>query len=604
MTDLFRALLAALCSAGLAAASSAAEIPMDRWHVEASSRPDAVAEALSHFQGRVLGLGGAEPRSIAPGEEATRLVVEVGDGPELAGLEGFRREQGYLVTESGPRTILVRAATPLGAAFGISDLETRLRADGGGVRLAFPEWDGERPRRLLEAPAIATRGEYLNIGYDLPGITPHQWGDAQWRRYIDGLVLSRLNRLYLYFWVDTYTMFPGSGLSKRPGNLSLHERAREAIRYARRRGLAVTLMISPTVIPRDIWLAHPEWKADISYADHGFACVCPNAPGSWDLMKQVWRTEMEWFRDADSVQVWFYDPGGCWCEKYGCKPDQAETLAREVREFGSMFRELHPGAGVEYNFWPAWLWEAEKKTEVRRPLAAKVREVFAGDPAPVTVMGTSEGGGEAMPRLEREMGLQGGVFLFAANPESSYVFPTPHLRYLQQMARRARDAGMEAAFGHRLEASTRDVGTFLMGQWLWEPDLSAEKAVRRFSEWKTAGEAPGRRLAEAVVVLDELTVDGIRPELGRKLESLLADLPSGLPAACREDLEFWPAVGSALRTIGESQGAEGDALKAYAEEFARSMAKARAFAPLASQAGELFRRYRGFLEKGWKKDVF
>ena len=602
MTNTLRMMSAtALVVASHAAAAS--ELPLDRWSVETSIRADPVDEALKHLHQRVRGLGGADPREIAPGESGTKLVVvQDPDAPDFAGLADFQREECYVLEPDGPEGLRVRAATSWGAALGISDLETRLRADGGRVRIAFPEREGEGVPRLLEKPAIATRGEYLNIGYDIAGITPHQWDDAQWRRYTGGLVLSRLNRWYFFLWIDTQTMFPGSKLSQRPGNLHLHEGAREAIRYAHRRGLKVTFMITPTVLPRDVWEGHPEWKADITYARDGFSCACPNAPGSWDAMKAVWRAEMEWFREADAVQVWFYDPGGCWCEQYGCKPNQAESLARQVREFGGMFRELNPGAGIEYNMWPMRLWEAEMKVEVRDDLAERVRAALPGDA--VTAVGTTEGSPAATPDRERERGLRGGVFLFATNPESSYVFPTPHLRYLRRTMQRVREQGMDACFGHRLEASTRDVGTFLMGRWMWDPDLSIDRAVRDFGEWKAAGEAPGRRLAEAVMVLDELTDRGIRPESGRRLEALLADLPAGLPAACREELEFWPAAASALRAIGDSADAEGPALDAYAEEFARALARGKAFAPLLPRAGETFRKYRGFLLKGWEKEVF
>lgn len=602
MTNTLRMMLAV----GLASAScgvAASEIPIDRWSVQTSSHATPVEEALRHLRERVRGLGGAEPREAAPGESSTRIVVEQDpDAPDFAGLADFRREECYALEPDGPDGLRVRAATAWGAALGVTDLETRLRADGGRVRVAFPEWEGENAAPIVEKPAIATRGEYLNIGYDIPGITPHQWDDAQWRRYIDGLVLARLNRWYFFLWIDSQSMFAGSKLSERPGNLRLHEGAREAIRYAHRRGLKVTFMITPTVLPRDVWEGRPEWKADIAYARDGFSCACPNAPGAWEAMKEVWRTEMGWFREADAVQVWFYDPGGCWCEKYGCKPNQAESLARQVREFGGMFRELSPGAGIEYNMWPMRLWEEEMKVEVRDDLAGRVRAALPD--VAVTAVGTTEGSPAATPDRERGRGMLGGVFLFATNPESGYVFPTPHLRYLRRAMRRARGQGMDACFGHRLEASTRDVGTFLMGRWMWDPDLSIDRAVRSFGEWKTAGEATGRRLAEAVMVLDDLTDGGIRPESGRRLEALLADLPADLPAACREDLEFWPAAASALRAIGDSAGAEGPELGAHEEEFARALARGKAFTPLLPHAGETFRKYRGFLLKGWEKEVF
>ena len=109
--------------------------------------------------------------------------------------------------------------------------------------------------------------------------------------------------------------------------------------------------------------------------------------------------------------------------------------------------------------------------------------------------------------------MRTGVFLFATNPESSYVFPTPHLQYLRRTMQTVRKLGVDTCFGHRLEAGMRDSGTFLMGQWI-NPDLPAGEVVRRFSEWQTADESAGGRLAEAMAVLDTITDKGIRPDLG------------------------------------------------------------------------------------------
>ena len=384
--------LLAVIACLLAPVAAGAQITLDRWQVQSSFRSQPVSEAIRHFQERVSALGGVSAKNLGHGEAGTSIVVaKDATDSAFAALSGFQRDKSYLIEAESPGRLLVSAATAMGAIYGISDLETRLRAKGGGVRLAFPEWKEGGGRRRFEKPAIASRGEYLNIGYNLPGITPHEWDDSRWHWYIDRLLLARLNRWYFFLWIDSQSMFPGSTLSRQPGNLRLHEGVREAIRYAHKRGIKVTFMITPTMLPHDIWKTHPEWKADIDYARNGFACACPNAPGSWGQMKAVWQAEMDWFREADAVHVWFYDPGGCWCEKNGCRRHQAESLARQVREFGAMFRQANPGADVEYNLWPVLLWEQEMKVKVREDLANHVRAEAAKHPRPVTAVGTPDG---------------------------------------------------------------------------------------------------------------------------------------------------------------------------------------------------------------------
>ena len=599
-------LLMALASLLAAVAdASGSEIPLDLWYVQSSIRSDAVQEATRHFRERVCALGGPGPAELGLREPALKIaVVDSSDSASFAGFSDSQRDECYLLEADSPRELRIRAITALGAVHGISDLETRLRVKSGKVRLAFPEWRENGTLKLLEKPAIATRGEYLNIGYDLPGITPHQWNSLRWQQYIDRLILARLNHWYFFLWIDAQSMFPGSRLSQRPGNRHLHEGLREAIRYAHRRGMKVTFMISPTMLPKDLWDAHPEWKADIVYAREGFACVCPNAPGAWEKMKAVWRSEMEWFRDADAVQIWFYDPGGCWCEKRGCKPHQAENLARQFREFGSMFRGLNPSAEIEYNLWPLPLWESEMKVKVREDLSKRVQAMFPNELNSLTAVGTPEGFPAPIPDFERRLGMRGSVFLFPTNPETSYVFPTPHLQYLRRSMQTVQRLGMDACFGHRLEAGTRYVGTFLMGHWMWNPGLPTDPAVRRFADWQTADENSGKQFAEAITVLDELTDKGIRPELGRKLEALMVDLWPHLPTACRDELEYWPAVASALRVIADSNEVEAQKLDAFAVHFAKALGTCKTFAPLLPRASGLFRGYRASLKSGWEKQIF
>ena len=160
---------------------------------------------------------------------------------------------------------------------------------------------------------------------------------------------------------------------------------------------------------------------------------------------------------------------------------------------------------------------------------------------------------------------------------------------------------MDACFGHRLEPGTRDSGTFLMGQWMWNPDLPAGEVVRRFSEWQTADESAGGRLAEAMAVLDTITDKGIRPDLGRKLEALLGDLLTHLPPPCRDDLEYWPAAALALRVIGESEGATGAELDACAGQFGAGIATSKAFAPLVPRADSSFQAIEPCSRKGGRR---
>ncbi|MDX9973824.1 MAG: hypothetical protein RBU21_12645 [FCB group bacterium] len=521
-------------------------------------------------------------------------------GSSRRNLKSFQEREGYFLIREG--NILYAAGLDvLGTVHAVSDLQSRLRARDGKVWFDFPEWKEGGHGVLFEKPAIETRGEYLNIGYNIPGITPHEWDDARWRQYIDRLVLAKLNRLYLYLWNDTYSVYPGSALSKVALNRNLHERIRSAIAYARTRGLGVTYMMCPTFFPRDVWEAHPELHADIEYVKHGFPAVCPQAPGAWDLMKDIARSEMEWFKGADAIQIWFYDPGGCWCEKYGCKSKQAEILARQVVEFSGLFRALNPSARVEYNLWPIWLWEDRMKVQYRRELDERLKTAFGSEYRNVTAVGAPDND-TTLPLIEKEMGYRTSAFLFGTNPENGYVFPLPLLAWQQETARRVVETGMDGAFGHRLEAWTRYPGTFILGQFLWNPDIEPDAAVRRYSEMLALDMVSGPKLTEAILLLERFTQEGASAGLGSQM---CARARSMMPPRPSDELADLVAGMEALGVIGASLEADTDeALAPFVARFDEALANAPGYAGWKRDSLEVFKRYRDFLRAGWRKSPF
>lgn len=524
-------------------------------------------------------------------------------------LKPWQREQAYaiaLVKENGRDVILAGGFTELGTVYAVSELEIRLRLrDNGQVYLDFPEWtDESSAKEIFDFPAIEERGEYMNIGYNIPGITPHEWGPQRWQAYIDKLILAKLNRFYFYIWIDTYSINPASELSQRPLTQSIHENLKAMIAYARGRGLEVVYMFCPTFFPKDLWSASPAIHAEITYVDHGFPAVCPNAPGAWDLMLANARSEFPWFAEADAIQIWFYDPGGCWCEKNGCAADQPGSIAKQFKTFGSLFREYNPKARLEYNLWPVWVWEDIKKLKYRDDISARIEESFSGEIADITAVG-GDNGGISFPVREKAMGFRSATFLFGTNPESGYSFLIPHLRWTPALIKEAKAADLNSAFGHRLEAWTRYPATFFMGESLWDPDSVPHETVRRWAAWQCARSDLGGQLAGAIDLLEKYTDDAPTAELGNRMSQIIQSLWPELPAAAKEDLEYFPAMFDCFRIIGDSLTTEDPAqLALFATQFTEALRQSPTFAPLEGQGSQLFTRYRELLKPGWKNAPF
>lgn len=590
-------------------------------------------EAFLHFERQVRALGGPPLRISRESEQDTGLIAVVGSSERepaieryfrstfsdalIASLESYERSECYVLGldhPGKPPRLYVGGLKSLGTVYGISELELRLRVRSGKVFLEFPEWGpGAEIKPIFEKPALQRRGEYMNIGYDFENITPQAWSRQRWHKYIDKLVLAKLNCFYFYLWISGNTMYPGSELSQKPENRKIHEDLKDVIDYAHQRGLKVIYMMVPSFLPQDIWDKHPEIHADIVYVRHGFPAVCSSAPGAWDLMKRVWLSEMKWFAKADAIQIWFYDPGGCWCEKWGCRENQSAILTRQVKEFSDLFRQLNPKAEIQYNYWPVWHFESERGMRYRRDLSTQVRGVFADTFQQVVAVGSTNS--EAIPPLntlddtfplfEQQLGFQTNVFVFETNPESGYIFLMPNLQVSRELVRAIHERKLDGAFGHRLEAWTRYPGTFFMGQFLWDPELAIEDATRKYCAWQAADAANGARFAEAILLLEKFTYEGAEVETGTRMSEITKQVFPSFPEAHREGLEYFPAMMEALATIGRSVAdrSSGDP-RVYQEEFRNALGKSSLLAEFQSNAEHLFTKYRGFLERGFKEKRF
>ncbi len=592
-------------------------VPLQRFFLTGgdSLDEDPIREAWRHFRARAESLGASATLEQGDVSGACRVTLErVSESvflekiPERTGWNGLSqsmKEESYCIDlDADSSVITVSACGGMGLVYGLCDLERRIRADDGRVYVSFPEWVGGRAISITEVPALEQRGEYLNIGYNFSGITPHDWSRDRWESYIDRLVLANLNTFYFYIWVDSYSMNPKSALAQKDLSRKIHEDIRHAIAYAHKRGLKVVYMFCPTFFPRDLWERHPEIHADIEYVKQGFPAVCPNAPNAWEMMIENARAEMEWFNEADAVQLWFYDPGGCWCERHGCKQHQAESLARQAKTFGALFREFNPKAAIEVNFWPIWLWETLQQVNYRAETFRLIRGHFGEEASAITVVGAPDND-ITQPLAEQEMGFKTSVFLFGTNPERGYVFTIPTMSWLSQVAKEVRNKKFRGAFGHRLEAWTRYPQTFFMGQWFWNPDQTAEQLAQRLGAWLTASDSRGLLAAEAFLLLDKFTYEGADKLLGRRMTELIVAAYQGTPAPAQEDWEYIPPMMSALAVLAESKGVEENAaLQCFVDRFAATLGETATFQSIRQNAESVFNQYRGYLLKGWAKEIF
>lgn len=538
--------------------------------------------------------------------------------PRTAGLvsrlasdrEAFRRRDGYVVCVERVGSAPVVCAVglePQGSVYAMGELHVRALRD-----LRRPTLRLTRAPQL-EAPALDRRELYINIGYGLgrPHITVETWSMAEWRRYIDALVLARYNTWSFYLWADSELIHP-SARTNRELNLRLHSRLRDVIDYSHQRGMKVGMHFSPSMVPVEIWNAHPELRARLEYPYPG--TVCPSQPEAMRLMREVHGQELRWFSTVDFASIWFYDIGGCFCEMCRVPERQLRSLLEQVKTFADIAHAANPRAGFQVMTWAIWRYEQKHHYSIRRRFVEQAQEWFAARRRP---FGMADGiyvdpGCTPLFDLMRRQRIPAKVFLYQTNIETGQPFPVLLTRYLGKWLPEAVRAGATSAFLMRMEAGTKVADDAVAGRYLWNPNSAADDAILACAR-ETTGDVRAARLAwEALRRMDDFAWFGYAAgaatgKKGQRIAELALAASASAAPALVAGLDWLRTSGQAYRILGaasEARSAEDEsATSALDGEFAALMRQSPLFSNQADGAPywrDLFRQSLvRFFYSGW-----
>lgn len=536
------------------------------------------------------------------------------------------REQGYVVTvepacESRGAVIAAVGRGDMGAVYGVSHLRTRMQSSGSRLRL---DVDGKPTStaafRQVYCPRFEERAVYYNMFLnDTERLTPSGWSDDDWQFWIDKLVCSQLTHIYFFLWSDSL-YFTKSSVTGAERNRVLYERLTAMIRHAHRRGLKVVYHVSLTQIPHDIFEANKDVvKATIEYVDHGFPIVCSAAPGKivlrehqWnnarELIADIYSQQIERFREADGFQIWFYDPGGCFCgpEKQNCASQQAARLMEQMRSFHAMVRRVNPRADLTVSLWPTWVLEPTYKVQYRDEFL-DLLAAYARDPAnsgtSITVNDSLNHERTGLP-LARQRGFRLNGFVFPTNVESGCVLFTPMLAFLKQTVKRGEGLGISAIHHMRIEESSKFANTFFASCYFWNPDLAPEDVLRHYVRWIANTNAESAdKLYQAITLLDSFMCDGAEKQdhtaRGAEIGSLVEAAFRSLPADKSQQHEWLLATARAAAIIGEAVD-HPDRMEALSPRFDAIMRDSPTFAHTATP----LKHYVKWITRGWTLENF
>ena len=447
--------------------------------------------------------------------------------------------------------------------------------------------------KTVPAPKAPGRGVYLNIASPVAGLTVHDWTETRWEAFLENIRTAGADTLYVYLWQDILSDFEGAP-ERKSENRALHARLRDVIRRAKRHGLRTVFLMAPTFVPRPIFDRHPELRATIEYVDHGFSCVCPSHPQTLPLLERYVAHEWEWFRDADALQLWFYDPGGCVCAK--CTADLCAPLLRQVELAERVVRRHSPKAALEISFWPVWAWERILKRPFGEELLDRLKSHFGQRSREVTIVDSAEGD-EAFLEEAKARGFRTQAFLFSANVETPFVFFHPLPSYFESMARRVREKGVDGAFVHLLNPGAKELNTLIGLKVLGErPGKATDTALRDACRIYLRDRRAADRFAKLLPRWEALLAAG-KPAPAA-IQSLLAEIETALstaPAAIADTLL------SSLRAVHVLASPPDPLQQTRLQTVLENSPTFRGFAP---QAVAELPRLRQFVDDGWNKMHF
>lgn len=469
-----------------------------------------------------------------------------------------------------------------------------------------------------------------------------------WTIVLERLVRAEYTDVYFNLWGDTGLVFPGSnpryqGIGRAQQSLRMRRALQQMIPEAHGLGLRVTLMITPTLIPNDIFQSiASKARADIVYAQPaggGFSVVCPAVQTelqwkhySWnstmELMRELYREQFRAFAEVDYVATWFYDPGGCMCglHSHNCRGMQAKRLLSLVSAMkDEAIRAIPNLRRVDVDTWATWAFEGTKASLPRatRPYRdaffdelRSAAATWTGLETP-TVLDTIDdmtaawGSGSTLPNATAS-GFNTSGFLFGTNPESGYTFWVPSLHYLMDSYTRGLAWGVQGLHTYRFEEATKSPQTFIAGQIF--AGRSINEAVTGMCTYVVPDDlARVAACVRGVMLLENFTTHGqTRQNMtkqGVAVRSAFDDaIPYDAPQApayldmrdvLRTTGRAMALLGAAIDADKENNTALDASLKAKFIELTRSSAVFEAFGWDTAGASAKWAPYKAFLASGW-----
>ena len=379
----------------------------------------------------------------------------------------------------------------IGLGYALGDLLRRLENQAGAWGFVAPA------EPVIASPAMPNRTLYLmNSNHMNAGISLEYFSPEEVEAYVDFLISARYSRVSLWQWTSNM-LYPGNFEESRARNQMTHRVMRHLFEYARLRGLHVFHQLAPMHANVDLLPDDPKYVATGYY---GRNSICWAQKEGRELARKMARQEMEYYGPVDGYIVWFYDPGGCFCDY--CYPNQAKNLFEQFAMVKELAGTISPEAEFQAVLWPTWCFheyqtrgipyksEEEVQTFVKSFLAQMLTTY---GPRNVAIMDTCEFDHSNLYNgLVKPEEFKRTAFMYSIMglpSESAYPFTAFRLGDLVEVMGRARDRGIEDATFFIQYAATNMPSVFAFADTLYETKTTARDTAIRYARSISKGDA-------------------------------------------------------------------------------------------------------------------
>lgn len=451
---------------------------------------------------------GASPQILTDTDNRHGDLIVLASLQSLAKLPAAFRAIGAQAGDLGEQAFLIqRIALPgnqtallclgggsIGARYATIEILRRMTYDR---QQAFVNLD-----RLRDEPYSTWRAIYINDSahqannYDPNLIYPvatNRWPLDKWKRYIDQMAFFRYNVLQIWLVPEMFTpkALEGGGVYD-----YVRDTLNAVARYARPRGIEICVINGINVaVDSGTLLNTLPAKA---YKDMPiYRYLSPNNPAEKQLMFALWD---HWSKALSDVDMWALfpgDPGGC--AEDSCGPETYVDLSIQLSH---IIRKNNPKATIDFCPWqffgwgPTWPSQFRKDTaridRGYRYLLTKVDDFPPGtifspnlndytSNAPVQGAGTGGNTIEYIDEIHKKGHLIHTWTYFVTEGEG---WLNHHDRVAGILRQRAIEAKYPISGGicYTMTPSLNLLSQFACAESYWDPDVTAEQVLRRFTD--------------------------------------------------------------------------------------------------------------------------